>query len=47
MSFTADHPEALNAGGHLVKQELAPMHRLCNALKGDRSEISLDEWAAS
>jgi hypothetical protein len=47
MSFTADHPMALNAGGHLVKQDLAPMHRVCNALKGDRTEISLEEWSAS
>jgi len=30
MSFTADHPEAVNNGGHLYKQDLAPMHRRCS-----------------
>lgn len=35
MSFTADHPEAINNGGHLYKQELAPMHRSCNSKKSD------------
>ena len=34
MSFTADHPVALAGGGALI-QDLVPMHRRCNALKGD------------
>lgn len=33
-SFTADHPEALANGGHLYKQDLAALHRDCNAKKG-------------
>lgn len=45
MSFTADHPAALGRGGHLVKQELEPMHRRCNALKGDTLETEI--WEAS
>lgn len=39
MSFTADHPEALANGGHIFKQELAPMHRRCNTLKGKSAAI--------
>lgn len=35
MSFTADHPEAINNGGHVYKQELTPMHRSCNSKKSD------------
>jgi hypothetical protein len=38
MSFTADHPEAVNRGGHLYQQDLAPMHRRCNAKKGDSAQ---------
>ena len=34
MSFTADHPMPLAGGGALI-QDLVPMHRRCNALKGD------------
>ena len=34
MSFTADHPVPLAAGGALI-QGLVPMHRRCNALKLD------------
>jgi len=45
MSFTADHPVALENGGHLVKQELAPFHRRCNSLKGKSQETEI--WAAS
>ena len=33
-SFTADHTEAIAAGGHLVRQQLTGMHRECNARKG-------------
>jgi hypothetical protein len=45
MSFTADHPEAVNNGGHLFAQELAPMHRRCNAMKGDGADTEI--WGAS
>lgn len=34
-AFTADHPEALNAGGALVGQALKGFHRSCNAKKSD------------
>jgi len=45
MSFTADHPDDLNHGGHLVKQELEPMHRRCNAAKNDSAPVEI--WEAS
>lgn len=45
MSFTADHPDAIANGGHLVKQELKPMHRSCNSAKGDRAATEI--WEAS
>lgn len=45
MAFTADHPEAVANGGHLVRQDLAPMHRRCNAAKGKRVETEI--WEAS
>ncbi|MDF2899688.1 MAG: hypothetical protein K0Q46_6474 [Rhodococcus erythropolis] len=45
MSFTADHDESLAAGGHLVNQDLVPMHRHCNASKGDSAPVEI--WAAS
>jgi 5-methylcytosine-specific restriction endonuclease McrA len=45
MSFTADHPEAVANDGHLVRQELAPMHRSCNSKKGNRAEVEI--WEAS
>lgn len=45
MSFTADHPDALANGGHLVHQELVPMHRACNALKSDAAPAEI--WEAS
>ena len=45
MSFTADHPTPLAAGGHLVAQDLAPMHLACNASKGD--DVDAEIWAAS
>lgn len=44
-SFTADHPVALENGGHLVKQELEPFHRRCNSLKGKSQETEI--WEAS
>lgn len=45
LSFTADHPDAIAHGGHLVKQELQPMHRRCNAAKGD--SVTTEIWEAS
>jgi hypothetical protein len=45
LSFTADHPEALNNGGRLAGQQLEPMHRRCNALKSDRVDVEI--WPAS
>ena len=45
MSFTADHPKALINGGHLVKQDLVPMHMSCNSRKGDAAEVEI--WEAS
>lgn len=45
MSFTADHPEAVGIGGHLVHQDLVPMHRRCNAIKGDAALVEI--WGAS
>jgi hypothetical protein len=45
MSFTADHPIAIANGGDLVKQDLAPFHRRCNALKSDSADIEI--WKAS
>jgi hypothetical protein len=44
-SFTADHPDAVGRGGHLVKQELEPMHRRCNSRKGDSAPVEI--WEAS
>ena len=43
LSFTADHPEALDNGGRLVGQVLVPMHLTCNSRKGNPAEI----WAAT
>ena len=40
-AFTADHPTAVNNGGHLYNQELQPMHRSCNAKKSDTATITL------
>ena len=45
MAFTADHPEALANGGHLVAQHLVPMHNACNARKSNRAPIEI--WEAS
>jgi hypothetical protein len=45
MGFTADHPDALNNGGHLVKQDLAPYHNACNSRKGDHADVEI--WAAT
>lgn len=47
MAFTMDHPEALASGGHLTRQEGVPMHRSCNAKKGDHAQPDLGEWGAS
>ncbi|RKE60450.1 HNH endonuclease [Microbacterium sp. AG238] len=47
MSFTADHPEALENGGHLTRQDLVPMHRSCNSRKGDNAPIDISAFAAS
>jgi hypothetical protein len=45
MGFTADHPEALANGGHLVNQILAPYHLSCNARKNDSADTEI--WEAS
>lgn len=45
MAFTADHPHAIAIGGDLVKQELAPMHRHCNAAKGAHADVEI--WQAT
>ena len=45
LSFTADHPTALGNGGHLVAQDLVPMHLACNSRKGDHAPAEI--WAAS
>lgn len=45
LSFTADHVQALNQGGHLVRNELRPAHRACNSRRGDGVEV--DIWPAS
>ena len=45
LSFTADHPDAVGNGGHLVKQDLVPMHRRCNSRKGDAAPVEI--WEAS
>lgn len=45
MSFTADHPIAVANGGHLVKQDLVPMHLKCNSRKNDAAAVEI--WEAS
>lgn len=45
LSFTADHPEAVGNGGHLVRQDLVPMHRGCNSRKNDHTAGEI--WEAS
>lgn len=47
LSFTADHPVAINNGGRLTGQALEPMHKACNSQKSDREPLDLTEWAAS
>ena len=47
MSFTADHPDAVGNGGHLVHQDLVPMHLSCNSRKGDAAPVKLEGWEAS
>lgn len=44
-SFTADHPIAIANGGDLVKQDLAPMCRGCNARKSNHAEPEI--WEAT
>lgn len=44
-SFTADHDNALANGGKLVGQVLVPMHRDCNARKGNNAAPEV--WAAT
>jgi 5-methylcytosine-specific restriction endonuclease McrA len=46
-SFTADHDQAIDNGGHLVGQVLVPMHRGCNSRKSNHVAVPLDQWAAS
>lgn len=45
MGFSADHVEALNNGGHLVRNELRPAHLGCNARRGDRPDVEI--WEAT
>lgn len=45
MCFTADHPKALKACGHMVAQELEPMHLRCNSTKNDSADM--ETWSAS
>jgi hypothetical protein len=47
LSFTADHPDAVANGGALVGQVLVPMHRSCNAKKGNSAEVDVDEFGAT
>jgi len=44
-AFTADHPDALANGGRLAGQQLAPMHRACNARKSNHVDPEI--WPAS
>jgi hypothetical protein len=45
LSFTADHPEALDNGGRLVGQVLVPMHLSCNSRKSNNAPAEI--WAAT
>jgi hypothetical protein len=45
MSFTADHPQALENGGRLVGQQLVPMHLRCNSRKSNHAPVEL--WPAT
>ena len=47
MSFTLDHPEAVANGGALAGQVGKPMHRSCNAKKGNSVEVDIDEFGAT
>jgi hypothetical protein len=47
MSFTADHPIPLAAGGTLLGQDLQPQHRACNAAKGATQQVNLDAFTAT
>jgi hypothetical protein len=44
-SFTADHDDAIANGGKLVGQALVPMHRDCNARKGNHAQAEI--WPAT
>jgi hypothetical protein len=45
MSFTADHPDAIDNGGRLVGQALVPMHLRCNSRKSNIAPVEI--WAAT
>lgn len=45
LAFTADHPIPLAHGGHLVAQDLVPMHNACNARKGN--SMPTEVWTAT
>jgi hypothetical protein len=45
MASTAGHPDTLANGGRLAGQQLQPMHRHCNASKGDAANVEI--WPAS
>jgi hypothetical protein len=47
LSFTADHPDAVGNGGALVGQGLKPMHRSCNAKKGNSVDVDVEEFGAT
>ncbi len=44
MSFTADHDDALDNGGHLLGH-LVPMHLSCNSRKSNHAPAEI--WAAT
>lgn len=44
-SFTGDHPDALDNGGHLVNQTLGVMHKGCNSSKGAHADTEI--WGAT
>ena len=44
MSFTADHDDALDNGGHLLGF-LVPMHLSCNSRKSNHAAVEI--WAAT
>ncbi len=44
-AFAADDPNALANGGRFAGQQPQPVHRHCNASKGDSADIEI--WPAS